>query len=392
MAQRAADQITLTDLTDGVSVVMSSESYVFPGTTSAAIAGSTTTKIQAIQGDQYVAASVNVANVTKPAGITVTSDNHATAPTLTIAIASSVTTAGEVVIPVVVDGLTIEKRFSYSLALKGSTGSAGKGISSTAISYQKSSSGTDIPTGSWSGTVPSVGAGEYLWTRTVITYTDGASDTSYSVARTGTNGSNGTNATYNGLKNEAQMIVTNPAGAALGAQTIQVDFFGFVGNTRTATTATVGTLPSGMTVGTNTPGTTGADGVLTLVVANNATLGGADFGVVPITLTTGGQARVQNFSWAKAKAGTDGSNGNDAVTVEVSSSQGLVFKNTQIATILTARVYKGGAEVTGAALTALGTIKWYKDGGTTAVGTGTSLTVSAGDVADRATYEAKLEY
>lgn len=398
MAQRAADQITVVDLTDGVSVILSSESYVFPGTTSAAIPGNTTTKIQAIMGGEYVAASVNVANITKPAGVTVTSDAHATAPTLTISVTGAVTAGGEVVIPVVVDGLTIEKRFSFSIALKGTTGTAGKGIASTDITYQAGSSGTTAPTGSWVANPPAVSPGQFLWTRTVTTYTDATTTTTYSVGGTGTNGtngSNGTSATYNGLKNEAHSVVTNAAGAALAATTINVDFFGFVGNTRTATTAAVGTLPSGMTVGTNTPGTTSADGILTLVVANGATLGGADSGVVPITLTTGGQARVQNFSWSKAKAGTNGSNGsngNDAITVEVSSSQGLVFKNTQIATILTARVYKGGAEVTGGALTALGTIKWYKDGGATSVGTGATLTASAGDVADRATYEAKLEY
>ena len=98
MAQRASDQITLLDLTDGVSVVMSSEAYSFPGTTSAAIAGSTTTKVQALLGGAYVAASVNVAAVTKPVGVTVTSDNHATAPTLTIAVAGTVTVGGEVLI------------------------------------------------------------------------------------------------------------------------------------------------------------------------------------------------------------------------------------------------------------------------------------------------------
>lgn len=395
MAQRAADQITLTDLTDGVSVVMSSESYTFPGTATAAIAGSTTTKIQGLVGNTYFAASVNVAAITKPAGVSVSSDNHATAPTLTISVTNAVTTGGEVVIPVVVDGLTIEKRFSYSIALRGTNGSDGKGISGTAITYQAGASGTTAPTGSWTTTVPAVTPGQFLWTRTITTYTDSTTTTTYSVGGSGTNGSNGVSATYNGLKNEAHTIVTNAAGATVSASTITVDFFGYVGVTRTATTAAVGTLPSGITVGTNTAGTASADGILTLNVANGSTLGGADSGVIPITLTTNGQARVQNFSWAKAKmgaAGADGAAGASAVTLEVSSSNGLMFKNTSIATILTATVYQGGVEVTGAALTALGTIRWYKDGGATSVGTGSTLTVSAGDVADRATFEARLEY
>ena len=68
-----------------------------------------------------------------------------------------------------------------------------------------------------------------------------------------------------------------------------------------------------------------------------------------------------------------------------------IFKNASIETTLTAHVYKAGAEVTGSALTALGTIKWYKDGGTTAVATGATLNISAGDVSNKATYVAQLE-
>lgn len=325
MAQRAADQITLTDLTDGVSVIMSAESHTFPGSTSSAIAGNTKVKITALMGADVVPASVNTTNVVKPAGITVTSDNHATSPTLTIAIASSVTSDGEIEIPINVGDLTIVKTFSYAIAFKG------------------------------------------------------------------TGGSPGVSATLVGLKNEAHTIVTNASGATIGSSTISVDFFGYVGATRTATTATVGTLPSGMTVGTNTPGTSSADGILTLSVASGSTLGGSDSGTVPITLACNSISRTVNFSWSKAKAGSDGSDGQDAITLEVSSSNGLVFKNTQVATVLTAKVYKGGVEVTGATLTALGTIKWYKDGGTTSVGTGATLTISAGQVTDRATYEARLE-
>lgn len=67
----------------------------------------------------------------------------------------------------------------------------GKGISSTAITYQSGTSGTSAPTGTWSTSVPSVSQGNYLWTRVVITYTDGTTSTSYSVARQGADGTNG---------------------------------------------------------------------------------------------------------------------------------------------------------------------------------------------------------
>ena len=59
--------------------------------------------------------------------------------------------------------------------------------------------------------------------------------------------------------------------------------------------------------------------------------------------------------------------------------------------MLTAHVYRAGAELTAAQIAALGTIKWYKDGGTEAVSTGASLTIDAGDVSHRASYIAQLE-
>lgn len=76
---------------------------------------------------------------------------------------------------------------------KGEKGDTGKGVKSTAVTYQVSSLGTAIPAGTWSSSIPSASAGQYLWTRTIITYTDDTTSTIYSVGRMGTNGANGTN-------------------------------------------------------------------------------------------------------------------------------------------------------------------------------------------------------
>ncbi len=84
---------------------------------------------------------------------------------------------------------------------KGSTGASGTNgkngtsvsISSTSVTYQAGSSGTSTPTGAWSTTIPNTSAGQYLWTKTVVTYSDGKSTTAYSVSRNGTNGTNGSN-------------------------------------------------------------------------------------------------------------------------------------------------------------------------------------------------------
>lgn len=73
----------------------------------------------------------------------------------------------------------------------GPTGATGNGIKSTAVTYQASTSGTTTPTGTWSSSIPSVSAGSYLWTRVVLTYTNGSTNTFYSVGKMGNTGATG---------------------------------------------------------------------------------------------------------------------------------------------------------------------------------------------------------
>lgn len=70
---------------------------------------------------------------------------------------------------------------------KGDTGTAAT-VTNQSVTYQESSSGTVVPSGSWTTTIPSVTQGNYLWTRTVLTYNSGTIVTSYSVARFGVDG------------------------------------------------------------------------------------------------------------------------------------------------------------------------------------------------------------
>ena len=222
MAIKTADQISIVDVTDAYSVILTSDAHTFPGTTSAAKAGSCTTQIMAMRGAEQIAASVILSEITAPNGVTVTKDNNTTSPTLTIAVTTAVTADGVVKIPVHIGDITINKEFNFAIAFTGATGAAGAA------------------------------------------------------------GKDGTN-------------------------------------------------------------------------------------------------------------GKDGAAGADAITMSITSSNGTIFKNSAIETTLTARVYKAGTELTAAQIAALGTVKWYKDGGTTAVGTGATLTIDAGDVANKATYMAQLE-
>lgn len=94
---------------------------------------------------------------------------------------------------------------------------------------------------------------------------------------------------------------------------------------------------------------------------------------------------------APGSKGDKGDKGADALTLVIISSNGNIFKNSAIATTLSAHVYKGGKEMTGTELSALGTIKWYKDGSSTVYKTGSAITISAGDVSNKATFSAQLE-
>ena len=73
----------------------------------------------------------------------------------------------------------------------GATGATGKGVKSSIVTYQGSTSGTTVPTGTWSTSIPTVAQGQYLWTKTVITYTDNTTSTSYSVSYISKNGNDG---------------------------------------------------------------------------------------------------------------------------------------------------------------------------------------------------------
>lgn len=64
-------------------------------------------------------------------------------------------------------------------------------VTNTTITYCQSTSGTTRPTSGWQSNPPTAIAGQYMWTKTVITYSDNSSSTTYSVSKNGTNGQNG---------------------------------------------------------------------------------------------------------------------------------------------------------------------------------------------------------
>ena len=183
MAVKAKAQITVFDMTDAYSVILTSEAFTFAGNTSGAPAGlSCSTQAVAYCGGMQCK-KVTIGTVSCPTGISAAITNNGTAsPTITFKTTVTVTASCEATIPVTVDDVTINKKFSFSVAKTGATGAAGKGIKSTAITYQLSASSTTAPTGTWTTSVPAADASKpYLWTKTVLTYTDGTTSTGYSV-------------------------------------------------------------------------------------------------------------------------------------------------------------------------------------------------------------------
>mgnify|MGYP001004788783 FL=1 len=73
----------------------------------------------------------------------------------------------------------------------GVAGKDGVGIRATTVVYASSTSGTVPPTSGWLSQIPSVPAGQYLWTRTTWNYTDNTSETGFSVAKMGETGQKG---------------------------------------------------------------------------------------------------------------------------------------------------------------------------------------------------------
>ena len=345
MAIKSADQITIVDVTDAYSVILTSEAYTFVGGTSGAAAGvSCTTQAVAFCGtNQCTNVTIDSSKITCPTGISASvSGSGSASPTITFTTTATISNACEATIPVTVDGITVNKKFSFAVAKTGAAGTS-VSVSSTEVKYQAHTSGTSTPTGTWQTDIPSVTNGQFLWTRTIVNYSDGKSTTSYSVSYKGTNGSNGTSVTISST-----------------SVTYQAHSNGTTAPTGTWST-TIPSVSNGQFLWTKTV-VTYSDGKTTT-------------------------------SYSVSYKGTNGTNGADAITLTITSSNGTVFKNSSGSTVLTAHVFKGAVEqsITDAGVCgSLGTVKWYVGSSTTGIA-GKTLTVQASSVTNSQVYTAQLE-
>ena len=79
------------------------------------------------------------------------------------------------------------------LCISGNNGEAGPALTvvKTEIRYQIGSSGIDVPTGTWEKNPPDTPQGKYLWSRTIVIYSDGSSTKTYNVSYNGQDGTDG---------------------------------------------------------------------------------------------------------------------------------------------------------------------------------------------------------
>lgn len=186
-------------------------------------------------------------------------------------------------------------------------GSDGKGITNSVVTYQASNSGSSIPTGEWVSNIPTVSSGQYLWTRTITTFTDGTSSTGYSIGKIGENGTKGNDG--KGIKSTEITYQAHTSGTAVPTGTW---------------TTTIPSVAANQFLWTKT----------TITYTDNTT----------------------TSSYSVGKMGANGAAGVSSVSFEIYSDTGFVFNSESEITLKTQKLY--GA--TNIAISSPTTIQWSK--------------------------------
>ena len=101
------------------------------------------------------------------------------------------------------------------------------------------------------------------------------------------------------MENEAQNIPCDSSGIVSEQLLIEIPFAGYLGTKKVDTSAVVGLLPNGVTLGSVTDSTTTKEGLIVLNVAKGANLGNVSNGKVVITFSIQNQNIAKHFTWCK---------------------------------------------------------------------------------------------
>ena len=246
------------------------------------------------------------------------------------------------------------------LGKAGNDGIAGKdgvGISDTNITYAQNTSGTNPPSTGWTAQVPTLVKGQYLWTKTVWSYTDNTTEVGYTVSYNAKDGNDGNDGIAGkdgvGISDTLVEYATSDSGTV---------------KPTTGWSTTIPAVPEGNYLWTRTTWTYTDD-----------------------TSETG-------YSVAKqGEKGDKGEEGESPYNVILMSSNGLLFKNGVVSTVIRAVVFKGDKDVTD--LLDANQFKWKKinDDGTpdeawNALHAGgvKSIIIGTDDVNKRATFSCDI--
>lgn len=159
-------------------------------------------------------------------------------------------------------------------------------ITSQAVEYQAGTSGTIIPSGTWTTAIPTVPSGSYLWTKTTVSFNSGSPVISYSVARMGIDGS-GSVSTVNNVSPDSNGNITIDA-EGIGAE------------------PTISTLPISKG-GTGSTTAQAARTALEITPANIGALSSADSAVKSANIASNAVSTVKiaNAAVSRAKLAND---------------------------------------------------------------------------------------
>ena len=323
---------------DAYTVILSNESHTFPGSTTSALASSTTIDIIGYKGATQMACTIGTISGL-PTGMTTSiSNNSSTTAKITVNVTTSMTTkSGTLTIPVTIDGKSFTKKFSYSIALKGSdsqtldlyadkyvvpfnadnsvkdssnitltatpknlSGTVTWSVSPTTVTLSGTGNTRTISPSSFSSVnsaVVTVSLGGYTDKVTIVKVKDGA---------TGANGTNGTNG-VNG-DNGITIVLSNPSHTFMGDETkakassTTCNVIAYKGTTQKACTiGTITGMPTGMSTSISNNGKNNA--YFTVSVTTSMTTGS---GTLNVPVTCDGKTFTLLFSYSLALKGQYG--------------------------------------------------------------------------------------
>jgi hypothetical protein len=334
---------------DAYTVLLTNEAHTFPGDVNNALAGSTISKVLAYKGSSQVAATIGTISGQVTGLSTSIQNNGSTTAQFTVTVTTALTaTSGELTVPITVDGQLFEKKFTWSVARKGTAGAPGDPgapapvitLTATAQALVQPAAGgattpatasvtgtaanttittweyavdggsftTTAPTGvSRSGSTVTVTGSTFTGKTVAIRASGGGVSDTLTVAKVqngsdgspGSPGAPGADAITAILTNESHVFPGDVANALAGNTVTQV--LAFKGTTQVA--ATIGTITgqvTGLTTSIQNNGTTSAQITVTVTTALTQS------GTLTIPLTIDGKTFTKRFSWSVSFKGTVG--------------------------------------------------------------------------------------